>query len=112
MKAFPSYIQAYSKHQASFIFRMNELDIPSIAYSWGLLKLPRMPELKSRQILWTPPSVDVCQSYEIIANIFSGRIMRMRIRRRKLLDGMQSLRNLMFVKKDGQRRRRGQRRLR
>lgn len=69
MKAFPSYIQAYSKHQASFIFRMNELDIPSIAYSWGLLKLPRMPELKSRQILWTLPSVDVFQSYEITANI-------------------------------------------
>jgi ATP-dependent RNA helicase DDX55/SPB4 len=59
MKAFPSYVQAYSKHQASFIFRINELDIPAIAYSWGLLKLPRMPELKGREISWNEPNIDV-----------------------------------------------------
>jgi ATP-dependent RNA helicase DDX55/SPB4 len=59
MKAFPSYIQAYSKHQATFIFRISELDIAAIAYSWGLLKLPRMPELTSREISWDPPSIDV-----------------------------------------------------
>lgn len=59
MKAFPSYIQSYSKHQATFIFRIKELDLPSIAYSWGLLKLPRMPELKSRDISWEGPPVDV-----------------------------------------------------
>jgi ATP-dependent RNA helicase DDX55/SPB4 len=59
MKAFPSYVQAYLKHQATFIFRISELDIPAIAYSWGLLKLPRMPELKSRQLTWDPPSVNV-----------------------------------------------------
>ena len=59
MKAFPSYVQAYSKHQASFIFRISELDIPAIGYSWGLLKLPRMPELKSRDIVWEVPVVNV-----------------------------------------------------
>jgi ATP-dependent RNA helicase DDX55/SPB4 len=59
MKAFPSYIQAYSKHQAAFIFRISELDIPSVAYSWGLLKLPRMPELKSREITWDVPDINV-----------------------------------------------------
>jgi len=59
MKAFPSYVQAYSKHQASFIFRISELDIVAIAYSWGLLKLPRMPELKSCE-LPEAPSIDVC----------------------------------------------------
>jgi ATP-dependent RNA helicase DDX55/SPB4 len=52
MKAFPSYVQSYAKHQASFIFRIGELDIPSVAYSWGLLRLPRMPELKGREIQW------------------------------------------------------------
>ena len=59
MKAFPSYIQAYSKHQATFIFRITELDIPAIAYSWGLLKLPLMPELASREMSWDAPPVDV-----------------------------------------------------
>ena len=59
MKALPSYVQAYSKHQANFIFRIAELDIPSIAFSWGLLTLPRMPELKSREITWDPPEIDV-----------------------------------------------------
>jgi hypothetical protein len=59
MKAFPSYIQAYSKHQATFIFRISELDIPNVAYSWGLLKLPRMPELKSREITWDLPDINV-----------------------------------------------------
>ncbi len=37
-RAFPSWVQAYSKHQASSIFR--------VATGWGLLKLPKMPELK------------------------------------------------------------------
>ena len=59
MKAFPSYIQAYSKHQASFIFRVSELDIPAVAYSWGLLKIPRMPELKSREFTWDAPAINV-----------------------------------------------------
>ena len=59
MKAFPSYIRAYSKHQANFIFRINELDIPAIAYSWGLLRLPKMPELNSREYTWDAPDIDV-----------------------------------------------------
>jgi len=59
MKAFPSYIQSYSKHQASFIFRIGELDIPAVAYSWGLLKIPRMPELKNREFTWDAPAVNV-----------------------------------------------------
>ena len=64
MKAFPSYVQAYSKHQAAFIFRITELDIPSIAYSWGLLKLPRMPELKTCEIKWDEPPIDVSPRLE------------------------------------------------
>jgi|SRR5579871_6771307 len=66
MKAFPSYVQAYSKHQASFIFRITELDIPAIAYSWGLLKLPRMPELKSRDVEWDEPAINVFTILDIL----------------------------------------------
>jgi len=47
MKAFVSFIRAYSKHEASFIFRLKNLDFVGIAESYGLLRLPRMPELKS-----------------------------------------------------------------
>jgi ATP-dependent RNA helicase DDX55/SPB4 len=47
MKAFVSFIRAYSKHEASYIFRSKGLDFVGIAESYGLLRLPRMPELKS-----------------------------------------------------------------
>lgn len=46
MKAFVSFIRAYSKHEASYIFRLKSLDFVGIAESYGLLRLPRMPELK------------------------------------------------------------------
>lgn len=41
-----SFIRAYSKHEASYIFRFKSLDLSGIAESYGLLRLPRMPELK------------------------------------------------------------------
>ncbi|KAI0281478.1 DEAD-domain-containing protein [Russula aff. rugulosa BPL654] len=46
-KAFVSFIRAYSKHEASYIFRLKSLDFVGVAESYGLLRLPRMPELKS-----------------------------------------------------------------
>ena len=45
-KAFVSFIRAYSKHEATYIFRLKSLDFVGIAESYGLLRLPRMPELK------------------------------------------------------------------
>ncbi|OLL23980.1 ATP-dependent rRNA helicase spb4 [Neolecta irregularis DAH-3] len=48
MKAFVSYIKAYSKHQASFIFRIQDLDFTGLASEFALLRLPSMPELKNR----------------------------------------------------------------
>ncbi|KAI0479358.1 DEAD/DEAH box helicase [Xylariaceae sp. FL0804] len=45
-KAFVSWVRAYSKHTASSIFRIPELDWTSLGRAWGLLRLPRMPELK------------------------------------------------------------------
>ncbi|RDB22497.1 ATP-dependent rRNA helicase SPB4 [Hypsizygus marmoreus] len=45
-KAFVSFVRAYSKHEASYIFRVKDLDLIGVAKSFGLLRLPRMPELK------------------------------------------------------------------
>ncbi|KAJ4478107.1 DEAD-domain-containing protein [Lentinula aciculospora] len=45
-KAFVSFMRAYSKHEASYIFRIKDLDIVGLASSFGLLRLPKMPELK------------------------------------------------------------------
>ncbi|KAK7049521.1 ATP-dependent rRNA helicase spb4 [Paramarasmius palmivorus] len=49
-KAFVSFIRAYSKHEASYIFRIKDLDFVGLAKSYGLLRLPRMPELKDAEL--------------------------------------------------------------
>lgn len=48
-KAFVSWVQAYSKHSASSIFRVADLPWEDLGLAWGLLRLPKMPELKSFQ---------------------------------------------------------------
>ncbi|KAL8861849.1 MAG: hypothetical protein Q9178_001718 [Gyalolechia marmorata] len=48
-RAFVSWVKAYSKHQASSIFRITDLDWEDLGKAWGLLKLPKMPELKKWQ---------------------------------------------------------------
>ena len=45
-RAFVSWVRAYSKHQASSIFRLADLKWDMLGDAWGLLRLPRMPELK------------------------------------------------------------------
>ncbi|KAF4601109.1 ATP-dependent rRNA helicase spb4 [Pleurotus pulmonarius] len=45
-KAFVSFVRAYSKHEASYIFRIKDLDLVGVAKSFGLLRLPKMPELQ------------------------------------------------------------------
>jgi ATP-dependent RNA helicase DDX55/SPB4 len=45
-KGFVSWVRSYSKHEASSIFRVSELDWRDLGDAWGLLKLPSMPELK------------------------------------------------------------------
>ncbi|KAF1349810.1 ATP-dependent rRNA helicase SPB4 [Delphinella strobiligena] len=46
-RGFVSWVQAYSKHAASSIFRKEDVDWTEQATAWGLLKLPKMPELKT-----------------------------------------------------------------
>ena len=48
-RGFVSWVKAYSKHQASSIFRVTDLDWEDLGRAWGLLKLPKMPELKNWQ---------------------------------------------------------------
>ncbi|KAL8939607.1 MAG: hypothetical protein Q9211_002659 [Gyalolechia sp. 1 TL-2023] len=45
-RGFVSWVKAYSKHQASSIFRVSDLDWADLGNAWGLLKMPKMPELK------------------------------------------------------------------
>jgi ATP-dependent RNA helicase DDX55/SPB4 len=45
-RGFVSWLKSYSKHQASSIFRVSDIDWEDTAKGWGLLKLPKMPELK------------------------------------------------------------------
>lgn len=49
-KAFPSFVRSYSKHEASSIFRIKDLDWYELAKQYGLVQLPKMPELKGLDI--------------------------------------------------------------
>lgn len=49
-RAFVSWARSYIEHQASSIFRVADLDWLDLAKGWGLLELPKMPELKGRNI--------------------------------------------------------------
>ncbi|KAF2262745.1 DEAD-domain-containing protein [Lojkania enalia] len=45
-RGFVSWVRAYSKHTASSIFRVSDLQWDELGRAWGLLRLPSMPELK------------------------------------------------------------------
>ncbi|KAG6836515.1 hypothetical protein H0H93_007192 [Arthromyces matolae] len=58
-KAFVSFVRAYSKHEASYIFRIKDLDLVGLAKSFGLLRLPKMPELKGANVEgWIDAEID------------------------------------------------------
>lgn len=46
-RAFVSYIQSYKKHECNLILRCKDLDMGKVAMGFGLLKMPKMPELKN-----------------------------------------------------------------
>lgn len=62
-KAFVSFARAYSKHEASYIFRIKDLDLVKLARSFGLLKLPKMPEVKGKEDKWEEVEIDVSLSH-------------------------------------------------
>ncbi|CAH2295785.1 ATP-dependent RNA helicase DDX55 [Pelobates cultripes] len=59
MKAFVSFVQAYAKHECNLIFRVKDLDFSSLARGFGLLKMPRMPELRGKDFSdFVPAPID------------------------------------------------------
>ncbi|KAG8967007.1 ATP-dependent rRNA helicase spb4 [Tulasnella sp. 425] len=58
--AFVSFVRAYSKHEAAYIFRLQDLNLVAVASSYGLVKLPIMPELKGagKTDGWEPVEFD------------------------------------------------------
>ncbi|KAM0428944.1 hypothetical protein ACHAPT_006747 [Fusarium lateritium] len=46
-KGFVSWARSYGAHQATSIFRAADLDWEDLGNAWGLLRMPRMPELKN-----------------------------------------------------------------
>ncbi|KAK3927106.1 putative ATP-dependent RNA helicase DDX55-like protein [Frankliniella fusca] len=46
-KAFVSYVQAYSKHECNILLRLKDVNLGLLATGFGLLQLPKMPELKN-----------------------------------------------------------------
>ena len=50
LRSFLSFVRYYMKHTATSIFRMDALDFPRIAQSFGVLRMPRMPEMKNKEI--------------------------------------------------------------
>ena len=59
--AFMSFLRAYKEHSCSYIFRFSELDIGSVARSYGLLRLPKIPEtrgVKGREIIFDTIKID------------------------------------------------------
>ncbi|KAL2170013.1 hypothetical protein VTG60DRAFT_5414 [Thermothelomyces hinnuleus] len=45
-RAFVSWARSYMEHQATSIFRVSDLDWVDLAKGYGLLELPKMPEVK------------------------------------------------------------------
>ncbi|EFA08391.1 putative ATP-dependent RNA helicase DDX55 homolog-like Protein [Tribolium castaneum] len=45
-RAFVSHVRAYSKYECSLLLRIKEFPFGQVATSYGLLQLPKMPELK------------------------------------------------------------------
>ncbi|UYV68982.1 DDX55 [Cordylochernes scorpioides] len=50
MRAFVAFIQYYSKHECHHIFILKDLDFGKLAMGFGLLKMPKMPELKKVKV--------------------------------------------------------------
>lgn len=67
VRSYVGYIRYYSKHTALSIFRLSELDYVGTARMYGLIRLPRMPEMRyiADDVLekypdgWLGPKIDM-----------------------------------------------------
>lgn len=48
--SFMSFLRAYKEHLCSYIFRFDRLKVGDVARAYGLLKLPKIPETRNRDI--------------------------------------------------------------
>nr|XP_006819939.1 PREDICTED: ATP-dependent RNA helicase DDX55-like [Saccoglossus kowalevskii] len=69
-RAFVSFVQFYSKHECKLIFRVKDLDFGRLARGFALLKLPKMPELKGKNVSGFQ-SVDM--DYNLLKYQFNGK---------------------------------------
>ena len=49
-RSFVSFIRGYKENDCKFIFRLEDLNIPSFALSFGLVKLPKVEELRALKV--------------------------------------------------------------
>lgn len=49
-RAFVSWVRSFLEQQATSIFRVSDLDWADLAEGWGLLELPKMPELRGLEV--------------------------------------------------------------
>ncbi|XP_078489121.1 ATP-dependent RNA helicase DDX55-like [Ciona intestinalis] len=60
LRAFVSFIQSYAKHECNLIFRLKDLSFGELATSFGLLRIPKMPEIKLKAVTgFVAPVVDI-----------------------------------------------------
>lgn len=50
IRAFVSFVKSYAKHECSLILRVKDLPMGLLAKGFGLIRLPKMPELKNADI--------------------------------------------------------------
>merc|ERR1712226_146917 len=48
LRAFVSFIQSYRKHECNIIFQLKEISISKVADGFGLIHLPKMPEISDK----------------------------------------------------------------
>lgn len=58
-RAFVSWVRSYSKHEAKSIFNLSQIDWNDHATAWGLLKMPKIAELKNSKLpAYKSPKID------------------------------------------------------
>eukprot|EP00164_Ancoracysta_twista_P012085 GFYU01018859.1.p1 GENE.GFYU01018859.1~~GFYU01018859.1.p1 ORF type:complete len:704 (+),score=203.94 GFYU01018859.1:145-2256(+) len=75
--AFVSYTRAYKEHQCQYIFRFKRLNWGPMARGFGLLKMPRMPELKGKRVEFDAVKVDVTKIPYLDKVREKGRLVRL-----------------------------------
>ena len=60
MRAFVSYVRGYKEHQCRFIFRLPDLNVGRLATAFGVLRIPKVGDLRKPKGLedFSPSAVD------------------------------------------------------